>query len=186
MLTKSLLGSDILNYNPRIKVIDDPYGSGPVAIVPAAQPDVAFVHVQRADKDGNAQIWGMQMNDDLVARASQNVILTCEEIIPTREIRKNPNMTTIPSYCVSAVVLVPFGSHPVTTAGYYWMDQPFRGEMVNASKTRSGIEAWMEEWIFGVRDFDAYKEKVGRERLAKLQEMEQDNYRIPEIKEGVR
>jgi len=183
MLTKSLLGSDILNYNPRIKVIDDPYGSGPVAVVPAAQPDVSFIHVQRADKNGNAQIWGMQMNDDLVARASKQVVLTCEEIIPTREIRRNPNMTTIPSYCVSAVIEVPFGSHPVTTTGYYWMDQPFRGAMVEASKSRAGIEAWMEEWIFSVKDFHAYKEKVGVERLAKLQEMEQDNYRIPELKE---
>ncbi len=179
MPTKSLLGSDIITYNPKIKVMDDPYGSGPVALVPASQPDVAFIHVQRADRIGNAQIWGMMMNDDILARAAKNTVLLCEEIIPTGEIRKLPNMTAIPSYCVSAVVEVPFACHPLSIAGYYWMDIPFRREMVTAAKTREGMVAWLGEWIHGVKDHQAYREKIGPERLAKLQQLEHDNYRIP-------
>ena len=179
MPTKSLLGSDIITNNPRIKVMDDPYGSGPVALVPAAQPDVAFIHVHRADPTGNAQIWGMLMNDDILARAAKNTVLLCEEIIPTSEIRKLPNMTAIPSYCVSAVVEVPFACHPLSIAGYYWMDIPFRREMVAAAKTREGMTAWLDEWVFGVPDHRAYREKIGPERLAKLQKLEHDNYRIP-------
>ncbi|MDD5167322.1 MAG: CoA transferase subunit A [Syntrophales bacterium] len=182
MPTKSLLGSDIITNNPRIKVMDDPYGSGPVALVPAAEPDVAFIHVHRADRTGNAQIWGMLMNDDILARAAKNTVLLCEEIIPTSEIRKLPNMTAIPSYCVSAVVEVPFACHPLSIAGCYWMDIPFRRAMVAAAKTREGMEAWMDEWISGVPDHEAYREKVGRERLAKLQKLEHDNYRIPQFK----
>jgi len=108
MPLKSLLGSDIITHNSRIKVIEDPYGSGPLALVPATHPDVAFIHVQRADEKGNAQIWGMVGNDDNISRAARRVVVTCEEIIPTSEIRKIPNMTAIPSYCVSAVVKVPF------------------------------------------------------------------------------
>ena len=181
MPTKSLLGSDIITYNPKIKVSDDFYGTGPLAFVPAANPDVAFIHVQRADKIGNAQIWGMLANDDNLCRAAKNVVLTCEEIISSREIRKIPNMTAIPSYCVSAVVELPFCCHPLPVAGYYWMDIPFRRQIIGASKTREGIEAWMNEWIFGVKDFDEYKKKVGLDRLAKLMEMERDNYQIPEI-----
>ena len=181
MPIKSLLGSDLITYNPKIKVMDDFYGTGPVAFVPASQPDVAFIHVQRADKIGNAQIWGMVANDDNMARAAKNVVLTCEEIIPTSEIRKIPNMTAIPSYCVSAVVEAPFCCHPLPVAGYYWMDIPFRREIVSASKTREGIVAWMDEWIHGVKDFNAYKEKVGKKRLAKIREMELENYHIPRI-----
>lgn len=181
MPIKSLLGSDLITHNPKIKVMDDFYGAGPVAFVPASQPDVAFIHVQRADKIGNAQIWGMVANDDNMARAAKNVVLTCEEIIPTSEIRKIPNMTAIPSYCVSAVVEAPFCCHPLPVAGYYWMDIPFRREFVTAGRTREGIVAWMDEWIHGVKDFNAYKEKVGKKRLAKVREMELENYHIPHI-----
>jgi glutaconate CoA-transferase subunit A len=179
MPVKSLLGSDIITHNPDIKVLDDPYGSGPIALVPAARPDVAFIHVQRADKSGNAQIWGMMANDDNLARAAKTVVITCEEIIPTSEIRRIPNMTAIPSYCVTAVVEAPFCSHPLPVSGYYWMDIPFRRETVAASKTREGIVSWMDEWIFGLEDFAAYKEKVGSERLSRVQQMEFENYRIP-------
>jgi glutaconate CoA-transferase subunit A len=181
MPVKSLLGSDILTHNPGIKVMEDPYGSGPVALVPASRPDVVFIHVQRADTSGNAQIWGMLGNDDNLARAAKAVVITCEEVIPTSEIRKIPNMTAIPSYCVSAVVEAPFCSHPLPVSGYYWMDIPFRRETVAASKTREGIVSWMDEWIFGLKDFAAYKEKVGFGRLAKVQEMEFENHRIPHI-----
>jgi glutaconate CoA-transferase subunit A len=176
-----LLGSDIITHNPHIRVLDDPYGKGPVALVPAVQPDVAFIHVQRADKAGNAQIWGMLANDDNLGRAAKAVVITCEEIIPTSEIRKIPNMTAIPSYCVSAVVEVPFCSHPLPVSGYYWMDIPFRREMVTASKTREGIVSWMDEWIYSLKNFGAYKEKIGLERLTRIQQMEFDNYRIPHI-----
>ncbi len=181
MPTRSLLGSDIITCNPRIKVMEDPYGSGPVALVPASRPDVAFIHVQRADMSGNAQIWGMLMNDDILARAAKNVVLLCEEIIPTAEIRKIPNMTVIPSYCVSAVVEVPFAAHPMSIAGCYWMDIPFRREIMAASKTRAGIVAWLDEWVHGVPDHRAYREKVGAERLERLRRLEHDYYRIPRI-----
>jgi glutaconate CoA-transferase subunit A len=181
MPTQSLLGSDLVTHNPRIKVMEDPYGTGPVALVPAAQPDVAFIHVQRADISGNAQIWGMLGNDENIARAAKEVIVTCEEIVPTLEFRKIPNMTTVPSYCVSGVVEIPFGSHPLPVSGYYWMDVPFRREMAAASKTREGIEAWMDKWIFKIKDHSSRVEKIGAERLKKLRQLEFDNYRIPRI-----
>lgn len=189
MPTKSLLGSDIAKNNPKIKVIDDPYGTGPIALVPAATPDVTFIHVQRADKAGNCQIWGMLGNDDYAAKCSKHVVITCEEIVPTSEIRKIPNMTVIPSYSVSAVVEQPFACHPLSVTGYYWMDNPFRQQIIAASRTREGILAWLDEWVYNVADFEEYLDKVGRDRLAKLQEMEQENFMIPEIiartKEGV-
>jgi len=179
--TKSMLGSDMVAHNPRIKVIPDPYGGKPVALVPASRPDVAFIHAQRADAEGNAQIWGMVGNDDNIARAARSVVITCEEIVPTSEIRKIPNMTAIPSYCVSAVVEVPFCCHPLSVSGYYWLDQPFRRSFSNASKTREGAVAWIDEWVYGLKNHEEYMNKVGVDRLAKLRQMELDNYHIPTI-----
>ncbi|MDI6616766.1 MAG: CoA-transferase [Syntrophaceae bacterium] len=179
--TKSMLGSDMVAHNPRIKVISDPYGGEPVALVPASRPDVAFIHAQRADAEGNAQIWGMVGNDDNIARAAKAVVITCEEIVPTSEIRKIPNMTAIPSYCVSAVVKVPFCCHPLSVSGYYWLDQPFRRSFSNASKTREGVMAWIDEWVYDLKNHEEYMNKVGVDRLSKLRQMELDNYHIPTI-----
>ncbi len=176
--TRSLLGSDIPKYNKNIKIIDDPYGGDQIALVPASKPDVAIVHVQRSDIMGNCQIWGVTNNDMNIPRAAKKTIITCEEIVPTSEIRKNPNMTVIPHYCVDAVVQVPFGSHPMFVSGYYWVDTPFRREFIRQNSTQEGFDKWAEEWIFGVDNFDQYLRKLGKDRLNKLAKMEKDNYTI--------
>ena len=117
MAIRSMLGSDILKYNKRIKTIDDPYEGKPVALVPAAKPDVAIIHVQRADVMGNAQVWGFTGNDENKVRAAKHTIITCEEIVSSEEIRRNANLTIIPFYCVDAVVQVPTGvTHSPATA----------------------------------------------------------------------
>lgn len=181
MPTRSLLGSDIPQNNDRIKIIDDPYTHEPIALVPAANPDVAFIHVQRADISGNGQIWGVTINDQNIARAAKHVVLTCEEIISNREIRKLSNMTAIPSYCVDAVVQVPFCSHPLWTAGYYWCDMPFRRNFALINETQEGLEKWIKEWVIDTKDWDGYLDKVGRDRLEKLVKMERDNFTIPDF-----
>lgn len=179
---KSLLGSDIPTYNNDIKITDDPYSGEKVALVPAANPDVAFIHVQKADVKGNCQIWGILANDVNIARAAKKVVITCEEIITTEEIRKNPNATAIPFYCVDAVVQVPFGCHPLFVAGKYWSDIPFRRNFMMADNTQENFEQWLNEWVYGVNDFEEYLDKVGKDNLAKLVEMELDNYNIPEMR----
>lgn len=181
MPTKSMLGSDIIKANPDIKVMDDPFGSGQVVLVPSLQPDVAIIHVQRCDMYGNAQIWGVAVSDDYIARAAKKLIITCEEIIPTSEIRKIPNMTSIPAYCVDAVCHVPYGCYPFCSSGYYWADQPYRKASATASKTRDGFLAWVDEWILGLKNHDEFLAKVGQDRLAKLTQLEHENYQIPDI-----
>ncbi len=179
MPVKSLLGTDIPVYNKKVKVISDPYKGEQVALVPAANPDVALIHVQRADKLGNGQIWGVLGDDLNAARAAKKVILTCEEIVPTSEFRKIPNMTQIPYYCVSAVVELPFGAYPYGTPSYYWVDTNCRREWAMASKTQGGFDSLLDRMLGA--DHDAFLRKIGQERLAKLQKMEYDNSRIPRI-----
>ena len=181
MATRSMLGTDLPKYNDKIKLINDPYTNEPVALVSAASPDVVFIHVQKADTAGNGQIWGVLMNDPTLARAAKKVILTCEEIVSTQEIRKLSNLTAIPSYCVESVIEVPFCSYPMWTAGYYWCDLPFRRNFMLYNSTQEGFEKWLKEWVFDVPNWDAFLDKLGRDRLEKLVRMERDNYNIPTL-----
>ena len=103
--------------NPLIKRIPDPYGGKDVIVVPALNPDVAIVHVQRADKNGNAHLWGIIGEQKEAAFAAKKVILTAEEIVDESVIRSDPNRTMIPANIVDAVCHVPFASHPSYSQG---------------------------------------------------------------------
>jgi glutaconate CoA-transferase subunit A len=109
--------------NPLIKRIPDPYGGKDVIVVPALNPDVAIVHVQRADKNGNAHLWGIIGEQKEAAFAAKKVILTAEEIVDESVIRSDPNRTMIPANIVDAVCHVPH-AYPSFT-GYYDRDNEF-------------------------------------------------------------
>lgn len=168
--TRSMLGTDIARLNDEIEVIEDPFGSGDdLALIPAANPDVAIIHVQRADRRGNAQIFGNVVNDHLKARAAEKTIITCEEVVPTETIQDAPELTRIPFYSVDAVAEVPFGSHPWHCYGHYYADLPFYREYGLESRDREDFLDWLDEWIV---PHEEYLEKVGADRLARLEEME--------------
>src|SRR5512143_3873574 len=88
--------TDLEKSNPNIKRIPDPFGGKDVIVVPALKPDVAIVHVQRADENGNAHLWGIIGEQKEAAFAAKKVILTAEEIVDEAVIRSDPNRTMIP------------------------------------------------------------------------------------------
>ena len=178
MATRSMLGSDIIKYNSRIKVIDDPYSGTPVALVPAARPDVAIIHAQKADPMGNAQIWGFTGNDENKARAARHTIITCEEIITTEQVRSQGNLTLIPFYSVDAVVQVPYGCFPQSCYGYYAYDVLFCGEYYEMSKTREGFLGWLDRFVYGCKDHTEYCRQVGWKRLESMTRLERQFNRI--------
>lgn len=167
--TRSMIGSSIAEQNPRIRVIDDPYGGGtPVALVPAARPDVCIIHVHRADKLGNLQFFGHFGNTDIFVRSAKYVIASCEELVTTDEIRRTPNQTIIPQYNVDAVVEAPFGAHWFASNYYYHNDFPFGAYTLEKWRTEEGFREWCDKYIFSVEDWDGYCRTVGYERLWKL------------------
>ena len=159
---------DLAHANPSYRTVVDPYSGQAVVVVPALNPDVAIVHVQRADADGNAQIWGIIGEQKEAAFASKRVILTAEEIVDEAVIRSDPNRTLIPGFIVDAVCQVPFAAHPSYTQGYYDRDNTFYLEWDEISKTRGGVQAYLNEWVYGVEDRSAYWEKLGAETHARL------------------
>jgi len=154
---------DLENVNPLYRSVIDPYSGMQVVVVPPLKPDVAIVHVQRADAEGNAHIWGIIGEQKEAAFAAQSVILTCEEIVDESVIRSDPNRTLIPSFIVDAVCLVPYCSHPSYTQGYYDRDNAFYLQWDEISKSSEAIKAWLDEWVYGVRDRAEYWQKLGTE-----------------------
>ncbi len=160
--------TDLENANPNIKHIPDPYGGKDVIVVPALNPDVAIVHVQRADENGNAHLWGIIGEQKEAAFAAKKVILTAEEIVDESVIRSDPNRTMIPGIVVSAVCHVPFACHPSYAQGYYDRDNEFYLAWDKVSESVESVKAWLDEWVFGVKDRAEYLEKLGKEKRDQL------------------
>ena len=160
--------TDLEQANPQYRRVQDPYSGREVVVVPALHPDVAIVHVQRADANGNAHIWGILGEQKEVAFAAKHVILTAEEIVAEEVIRSDPNRTLIPGFIVDAVCHVPYCAHPSYTQGYYDRDNSFYLEWDKISESPEAVKAWLDEWVYGVRDSLEYWQKLGNETHQRL------------------
>ncbi len=159
---RSYYESDIPSVNPNIVPMRSPYEDGTeVYAVPPLQPDVAIVHAQRADESGDAQIWGLLGCQKEAAFAAKRVIVVCEEVVSEATIRRDPNRTVIPSAVVDAVVEEPFGCHPSFAQGYYDRDNAFYLEWDKIARDPETLEAWLDEWVYGLQDHREYVERFG-------------------------
>ena len=163
---------DLEHANPQFRRVVDPYSGGEVVVVPALKPDVAIVHVQRADTQGNAQIWGIIGEQKEAAFASERVIVTAEEIVDESIIRSDPNRTLIPGFIVNAVCHVPYAAHPSYTQGYYDRDNTFYLEWDKISRSPESVLSYLDEWVYGIADRQEYWRKLGPEVAARLQVQE--------------
>jgi glutaconate CoA-transferase subunit A len=154
---------DLASSNPNYRKVIDPYSGVEIPVVPALKPDVAIVHVQRADEGGNAHIWGIIGEQKEAAFASKRVILTAEEIVDEKVIRSDPNRTLIPGFIVDAVCHVPYCAHPSYTQGYYDRDNDFYIEWDKISADDASLQSYLDEWVYGVRNREEYWDKLGPE-----------------------
>jgi glutaconate CoA-transferase subunit A len=140
----------------KYKVIDCPYTGKKILTVPAANPDVCIVHVQRADKFGNAQYWGALGSVAAAALASKKIVISCEEIVEHDIIQSSPHLTIMPAYRVDAVVEVPWGAHPTEVLGYYNLDRMMYAMFFMMDMTGDSLKTWMNEWVYGCPNRQAY------------------------------
>ncbi len=167
--TYSLLGSDLVRTNPTFKQATSPFGGEPVLLVPALHPDVAILHVQRSDAEGNAHTWGNLGVSEEAALASRRVIIVAEEIVSHEVIVSDPNRVLAPSFKVAAVVHEPGGAHPSPVQGYYNRDHDFYRAYHRDTRTIEGNTAWLDEWVFETGSRSAYLQKLGETRWQSLQ-----------------
>ncbi len=180
---RGLLGSDILNYQAastkkKFEIINDPWNQGEkVLLVPAMEPDVTIVHVQKADEIGNVLIQGIASHEPELIRASKTTIVSCEEIISTQFFRSNSDYTTVPYHYIDAVVEQRFGAYPTATYGYYSFDADHINYYQQCS--RAGGEEYkkyLDEYVYGCETFDDFLEKCGG--VKKLNHLQREMVRL--------
>jgi len=158
---RNYMGTDLPAANPRIATVDCPYTGERLAAVPALNPDVTIVHAQRADAQGNTQIWGLLGVQKEAAFASNRVIVVVEELVDESVIRADPNRTLIPGLVVDAVVVEPWGAHPSYAQGYYDRDNEFYVAWEAISRDPAALARYLDEYVYGVRDRAEYVARYG-------------------------
>jgi glutaconate CoA-transferase, subunit A len=163
---RNYMGTDLPAANPRIRNVTCPYTGEVLATVPALNPDVTIVHAQRADREGNTQIWGLLGVQKEAAFASKRVIVVVEELVDEAVIRADPNRTIIPGFIVDAVVVEPWGAHPSYAQGYYDRDNQFYVSWESISRVPAALSRYLDEFVYGVADRAEYVQRCdGLERL---------------------
>jgi glutaconate CoA-transferase, subunit A len=157
--TRTLLGSDILQTNRGLSVRDG------LVHVSAVRPDVAIVHVQRADPEGRAHAWGPLGIAEEAGLAAERVIITCEELVDANVTLSDPNRILFPETKVVSVVHEPGGAHPSPVQGHFKRDHAFNREYAERSRTVEGFNAWLEEWVIRVPDRATYLKPIDVESI---------------------
>jgi glutaconate CoA-transferase subunit A len=168
----TMLGSGLVDVGG-MKTVQDPYTGETLAAVPALFPDVALLHVHRADRFGNSQIDGYPHMDADMARAAATVLVTAEEIVPEDEIRRHPDRTAVPGFLVDALVHVPFGSYPHECYGLYEADFSHFDDYAGAIGARGtgAVGEYLEQYVYRPAAFTDYLDLFGGERLARQQRL---------------
>src|SRR5580693_8602541 len=161
MPTYATLGSDLLKKNGNLREFASPVSEETLVAVRALRPDVAILHVQRADSQGNAHLWGSLGVAIDGARASRKIIVVAEEIVDPSIIASDPNRTLIPGFLVAAVVLEPGGAHPSPVQGYYGRDHAFFNEYHEQTRRLEDFEDWLARWVTQVTDRTEYWKHLG-------------------------
>lgn len=161
-------GASLVGRNPGLAEFEAPFTGEKMRAVRALAPDVTIVQAQRADAAGNAHVWGNLGALPDAVHAAKQVIVVAEEIVPAKVIASDPNRTVIPGFLVSAVAEVPFGAHPSPVQGYYNRDHEYYAEYHKATRTRAEFEAWLEQWVTGVKERKEYLRRLGEARIDAL------------------
>jgi len=166
--TRTALGSDLFSTNPSLKTVSCPFTAERLTAVAAIVPDVAVLHVQRADSEGHAHLWGNLGVAREAALASRHVIICAEEMVTSEVIHRDSNRVVTPGFRVSAVVHAPWGAHPSPVPGHYNRDHEMFLSYQRESQTPEEFAAWQARWVDKVRNRDDYLALLGKERRASL------------------
>lgn len=161
-------GTGLEAVNPNIRTVTCPFTGQVLSAVPPLNPDVTIVHAQRADIEGNLHVWGVVGDIREAVFVAKRVVATVEEIVDESVIRSDPNRTVVPGFRVDALALCPYGAHPSFAQGYYDRDNGAYTDWAACCKTQESVQAYLDEWVFGVPDRAAYMNKLSAEKLLSL------------------
>ncbi len=195
--TRSSLGTDIVNRwgfdieqrkedpklpNDKLIVMDNPFGdwadAPKLVLVPAINPDVTIIHVQKADATGLARIRGLTFADVEQAKAARHLIVTCEELLKPGVLKEQPDSNQIPPFCVDAVVQVPHGAYPTACYGSYDYDPVYLNRYKETAPDDKRHHAYLEEFVFGTETHAELIEKIAPEQLQAIQADKRTGYAV--------
>jgi glutaconate CoA-transferase subunit A len=137
-------GVDLPKVNPTIRSVTCPYTGEVLATVPAIQPDVAFIHAQRADRAGNVLLEGIVGVQKEAVLAAKRSIVTVEETVEDFG-ERSPNAVILPAWTVTAISVVPGGAFPSYAHGYYKRANAFYKAWDPIARDRDTFLKWMQE-----------------------------------------
>jgi glutaconate CoA-transferase, subunit A len=168
---RSIRGSDIerlrtFKGSEKLALMSSPFKDrSRVVVLPPCRPDVAVMHGQFADEDGNVLAYGPAGSDSWALKAARERIVTVEKIVTKEFVKENSVHVFLPGFMIDAVCEVPYGAHPYGLFGFYDLDEQFQKDYAQASKTQDGFDSWAKEWVFELDGRDEYLRKVGSARL---------------------
>ncbi|MFX1296878.1 MAG: CoA transferase subunit A [Promethearchaeota archaeon] len=172
MPIRSLVGTSIFNtpkeVGKKAAIVKSPFSDEEICVVPAIKPDVGFLHVQRVDADGNAQMWGIIGDSKIGINACKKIIVVAEEIVDRFVISESPEKTMVVGFRVDAIVHEPWGGHPGNVQGYYYTDLEYNYNYTQETETIDGWEKWLDRWILSVNDRSEYLKVLGIEKIEYL------------------
>ena len=193
--TRSSLGTDIpgkwgfsedlRKAEPRIPddklvILENPFGSWGdvprVALVPAINPDVTIIHVQKCDPQGILRMEGLTFSDIEQAKSAKRLIVTCEELVVSGELRENPDQNQIPFFCVDAVVQVPFGAYPTACYRYYDYDPVYLNEYADCARDDAYFKEYLNRFVYNIKDHRELLEMIGKTRLETIRADKKTGY----------
>ncbi|MCF6246145.1 MAG: CoA transferase subunit A [Desulfobacula sp.] len=193
--TTTSLGTDIINkwgFDNKLRendtkiaakkliVMDNPFSRNKIpdkiVLVPAINPDVTLIHTQKADTKGTTRIQGLTFSDVEQAKASKTVIVTCDELVEAGSLNTNPGANQLPSFCVDAVVHVPFGAYPTACFGCYDYDAPFLDSYRDMAATQEQFQQYLNDYILGTKDHSQFIQKACGERLEAIKANPETGY----------
>ncbi len=156
---RGYVGTDLPKVNPQIRMLRCPFTDEELAAVRAVRPDVAVIHAQKADRQGNVLLWGILGVQKEAVLAARRSIVTVEEVVD--DLAAWPNATVLPTWAVSAVCVVPGGARPSYAQGYYERDDRFYQQWDRIARSREGFQSWLRRHILDTADFAEFSRVLG-------------------------
>jgi len=157
---RGYLDNDLDQANARVRRIACPFTGERLAAVPALNPDVTFLHAQRADRAGNIALHGIVGATREAAMAASKLIVTVEEIVDA--LPPAMNGIVLPHWIVTAVVHCPGGAYPSYAHGYYTRDNAFYRQWDTIARDRATFEAWMQAHVLDTVDHAGFLASLSR------------------------
>jgi glutaconate CoA-transferase subunit A len=172
MPIRSIIGTNIYDHPKEVGLkaarVECPFTGEEICVVPALNPDVGVIQVQRADSEGNAQMWGLIGDTKFGINSCKKIIVAAEEIVNKKVIMESPERTIVTAHKVDAVVHEPWGGHPSSMQGHYYTDILYRFNYAKETKTIEDWETWLEKWVTGVNNRQEYLKVLGEDKIKYL------------------